>query len=431
MSYLVLETADAGALILSDSPEVLSPSVNVGESDLAIINDGETYAVTLQHLGGAVPETISIRYTSGLQVILEEQDDFVYTPDGVNPTDVGVITFTQVQGNLPFGTTGFRYVIELDVGPDIIHAITFLPDTGLEYIVALNPVDDETNIIADWDSGESVNDDQIEFPTIVEDLTLEIFANFTYQLSGETFPTSLDFPIRYWSKEDGEWHDVTVNLDFSPAFALSTPTAYTRGASVDVSLINVGTLEPESVIFIYGAIEVIQSDFSFEVIDDLCIVSFTVTRGNLPYFDNLTMRVTFDDDSEIDLEDITLNVESGQSIEVADGNELFGVASSILDSFSGPDPDVDWIIKYPIVTPKGGDLVVNDNWTYSIQYDRYVQTDILELELWNTTEWFSFTKTIIIDPPSDATAFTDFTYEITYRPDDNKLVSTDPTGEGA
>lgn len=401
-----------------------------------VLTVGDSAQVTLQNLDGAEPTAIAIRFNNGGSNVDSVQADFVYTPSDV---DSGVIDFTVTLGNVPYGTSNLQYLITLDAGGPVTYPLTSLdPATG-SYIIYDAPVNDDTGIIYQYDTGAVViSNDVVAYPdTVGAELGLSVFADGQYELflldeEEGVFPESVQFDINYWSSDTATWfNNLEINLSFVLAFAENTPMSYVENTPVVIGLVNLNGLTPTSIEFNYLTITETQSDFVFTPnANNGGTVAFTVTRGDLPYFNNLSMTVVFDNSSELVLEDITLNAAATHNISVHTGTQLSGVVTSILDSYTGIEPEENYIVRYPLTTTRNGSLTVNSNWTYNIQYAGYVQYDTIPLELWDTSRWISYTKTLIVNPPVGATTFDNFSYAVTYRNADNKIDSTDPDGDG-
>lgn len=199
------------AFIVPDAPPS-GPAVNPTGTDVALVNGG-SYEIQMQAMDGATATALTIRYTDGELVVNSVQAAFDYT---AADADTGTLSFTATKGHLPYGATGFQYIITLSVGDPVVSALTSLaPAAGYSYVVAVNPVSDDTGLFYQWASGGAVSGDQADWQEEQSGFTLGVNSDFTFQATSETFPTTASIVAGYWDSVTGIRYVVTVNVRFS------------------------------------------------------------------------------------------------------------------------------------------------------------------------------------------------------------------------
>lgn len=191
---------------------ITAPSVNPTGTDVAL-TVGTAAQIVMQDMAGATATALTLRYTAGGLVVNTVQADFDYT---AADADTGTIDFTATRGNLPYGSSGYQYVITLSAGDPVTYAVTSLsPAAGFEYVVAASPVSDNTGIIYQVVSGTPSSGDQAHWQTNQGSFTFDIRADFTFAATSETFPEAAAIPVDYWNSETGTWYALTVNVAFN------------------------------------------------------------------------------------------------------------------------------------------------------------------------------------------------------------------------
>lgn len=185
--------------------------INPTGTDVNLVT-GTTHTVVTGGMGGRTATGLKLVYTNGAQVIKTVQTGFNYT---VNTSDTGTITFTATTGDLPYGTFGLSYEVTIsDASLAVLDVTSFNPSAANSYVQAVSPVSDETSILYQWNTGVAATGDQIEYPDVVDGVSVTIFPDFTFELASGAFPPSIVIPIKYWDTATGIKYSVNVPITF-------------------------------------------------------------------------------------------------------------------------------------------------------------------------------------------------------------------------
>lgn len=190
-----------------------------------ILETGTSSNIAFENLTSN-PVSVAVVYDDGVSApISVQQSDFVL---GTVTDGSASATFTDTIGNLPYTDTAYpaanySYLVTCaDDSTFSLDTLTFNPASGRSVVTAINPVNDETSILTEWNSGVAVTDDQIDYPLSVANgvngITVEVLPDFTHNYEkhpDDEWPDQITYTIGYWDSVTQTRYSVEVVTVFS------------------------------------------------------------------------------------------------------------------------------------------------------------------------------------------------------------------------